>query len=135
MEPLEWKWNIVASVRRDGTVELSVEAGGRRLLPSEHVVPALEVLPCVMSVITPFAPSDTLSIEVRSASDSVRQWQGVDTAAAMKWLAETLAKTCDYRAADEPFAKKVTTGVYARPAKRPSVIPSVPRPAASNGRR
>ena len=125
LEPQEWKWSIVASVRRDGTVELSVEAGGRRLLPAEHVVPALEALPCVMSVITPFAANDSISMEVRTPSDSVRHWQGADAGAAMKWLSEVLAKTCDYRTAEEPFPRTVTTGVYAKPSKRPSLLPGV----------
>ena len=127
MEPLEWSWSIVASVQNDGTVGLSVEAGGRRLLPVGHRVPPLEALPCVMSVITPFAPNDTLSIEVRTSAERVRQWQGSDSGAAMRWLSEVLAKTCDYRHAFEPPRAKITTGVYAKPVRR-----SVP-PARSAG--
>jgi hypothetical protein len=80
-----------------------------------------------MSVITPFAPNDTLSIEVRPSGDRVRQWQGSDAGLAMRWLSEVLAKTCDYRNAFEPRSQKITTGVYAKPDRR-----SVP-PAKTDG--
>jgi hypothetical protein len=116
MEALEWKWSVVAVVHPDANVELSVEAGGRRLLPAAHLLPPLEVVPSLMAVLTPFAPHDSICVEIRDEKRLLRKWKGKDVGAAISWLADELPRAPGPHGAPlSAFQRPTTTGIRLRP--------------------